>query len=402
LRNAEASPGGRLKPGAGARVAWNEKALEFIVHHETRDHRARSGEIRTTHGSFETPAFMPVGTQGSVKAVSSEELTALGAKIILANTYHLYLRPGHEIVRRLGGLHRFMNWDSSILTDSGGFQVYSLTRLRTISEEGVTFRSHLDGSKHFIGPAEAMEIQEALGADIMMVFDECAPYPCEYEYVKQSVRLTQLWAEKCREMKGQGPQALFGIVQGGMYPDLRERSARGLVDLEFDGYALGGLSVGEDRETRRRVVRETVPYLPKDRPVYLMGVGTPEDIVDAVMLGVDMFDCVMPTRNARNGTLLTRSGKLNIKNARYADEDRPIDGKCRCYTCLHYSRAYLRHLYMARELLAYRLNTIHNLHYYEWLMGRIRQAVREDRFEAFARAFYEERSQKTTEGPKAS
>lgn len=335
---------------------------------------------------------MPVGTQATVKALSPEELTDSGAKIILANTYHLYLRPGHGIVEKLGGLHRFMHWDKAILTDSGGFQVYSLSKLRKISEKGVTFQSHIDGSSHFIGPEEAIKIQKALESDIIMAFDECVSYPAEYEYVQDSVRLTSLWAERCLEEKRGDHQALFGIVQGGMYSDLRERSAKELVGMGFDGYALGGLSVGEDAETRERIIKETVAFLPQDKPVYLMGVGRPEDILEAVMLGVDMFDCVMPTRNARNGTLFTSRGKLVIKNSQYVDDERPIEEGCRCYTCSHYSRAYLRHLYMANELLAYRLNSIHNVHYYTNFMADIRNAIRGDRIQKFREDFYKLRN----------
>jgi len=336
---------------------------------------------------------MPVGTQGSVKAVSSEDMEEMGIKIILANTYHLYLRPGHRIVEKLGGLHRFMNWDRPILTDSGGFQVYSLSKLRTISEEGVTFQSHLDGSPHFIGPKEAMVIQQALGADIIMSFDECAPYPADYEYVRNSVRLTSLWGRRCIDYKERNHQALFGIVQGGMYPDLRELSAAELTQMNFAGYAIGGLSVGEDRGIRQRVIKETVEFLPTDKPVYLMGVGKPEDIIEAVALGVDMFDCVLPTRNARNGTLFTRNGQLSIKNACHTDDDGPVDENCHCYVCTHYSRAYLRHLFMAKELLAYRLNTIHNLYYYDRLMEDIRRAIREGRWDEHRQSFYASQKQ---------
>jgi len=335
---------------------------------------------------------MPVGTQGSVKALSPEDLEEIGARIILSNTYHLYLRPGHGLIEKLGGLHRFMNWSRPILTDSGGFQVYSLSRLRTISDEGVTFQSHLDGSTHFIGPKEAMAIQQALGSDIMMAFDECAPYPADHEYVENSVRLTSLWAERCLEHKKNNRQALFGIVQGGVYRDLREKSARDLVAMDFDGYALGGLSVGEDMETRLRVIKEAIPFLPEDKPVYLMGVGKPEDIVEAALLGVDMFDCVMPTRNARNGTLFTGKGKVVIKNARYTDDTGPVEEGCNCYTCTHFSRAYLRHLFMAREILAYRLNTIHNLSYYMRLMSEIREAIRNGTLEEFRDGFYKQRN----------
>jgi queuine tRNA-ribosyltransferase len=335
---------------------------------------------------------MPVGTQATVKALSPEELVDAGAEIILSNTYHLYLRPGHGIVEKLGGLHRFMHWDRPILTDSGGFQVYSLAKLRKISEKGVTFQSHIDGSSHFIGPEEAIKIQKALGSDIIMAFDECVSYPAEYEYVQDSVRLTSLWAERCLEEKRGDHQALLGIVQGGMYSDLRERSAKELVGMGFDGYALGGLSVGENAEERERVIKETVAYLPEDKPRYLMGVGRPEDILEAVMLGVDMFDCVMPTRNARNGTLFTSTGKLVIKNSQYVEDERPVEEGCGCYACAHYSRAYLRHLFMANELLAYRLNSIHNIHYYLNFMNDIRSAIRDNRIEKFREEFYRKRS----------
>jgi len=363
--------------------------VKFRITHNHATGRARTGEIRTPHGVFETPVFMPVGTQGSVKAVSPEDLTDAGVKVILANTYHLYLRPGHPVIGRLGGLHRFMNWSGPILTDSGGFQVYSLTPLRTLTDQGVTFQSHIDGSRHFIGPEEAIDIQETLGADIIMTFDECAPYPAEHAYVRKSVALTTSWARRCLEQKKRRDQALFGIVQGGVYPDLRERSARELVEMEFDGYALGGLSVGEDRATRQRVIRETMDFLPMEKPVYLMGVGFPEDILEAVTLGVDMFDCVIPTRNARNGTLFTTAGRMTIKNARYTEDNRPVEEGCQCYTCANYSRAYLRHLFMAKEILSYRLNTIHNLAYYSRLMTDIRTAIREDRLTEYRATFYE-------------
>ena len=363
--------------------------MEFKVTHQCPSNKARQGEVTTPHGRFETPVFMPVGTRGSVKALCPEDLERAGVGILLANTYHLYLRPGHGLIERLGGLHRFMSWKGAILTDSGGFQVYSLSKLRKISQQGVTFQSHLDGSTHFIGPREAMDIQKALGADVIMAFDECAPYPADYDYVRNSVRLTSQWAMICRECHTKPSQALFGIVQGGMYLDLREQSAREIVSAGFDGYALGGLSVGEDRGTRLQVVQETVRFLPVEKPRYLMGVGKPEDILDGVMAGIDMFDCVLPTRNARNGALFTKHGPLAIKNACYAEDDRPVDEGCSCYTCTHFSRAYLRHLYMARELLAYRLNTIHNLHYYMGFMAEIRQALHENRFTEFCRAFFE-------------
>ena len=363
--------------------------MEFKVTHTAGDCRARAGIIKTPHGSFETPVFMPVGTQGSVKALSPEDLVNAEAFIILANTYHLYLRPGAKLIGRLGGLHRFMNWNGAILTDSGGFQVYSLARLREISERGVVFRSHIDGSKHLIGPEEAIDIQEALGADIVMAFDECTPYPAQYDYVLNSVKLTSLWARRCMDHRKREDQALFGIVQGGMYKDLREKSAREIVAMDFDGYALGGLSVGEDAETRHRVIDDVIDFLPETAPVYLMGVGKPEDLVEAVRRGVDMFDCVMPTRNARNGALFTTRGSMNIKNARYAEDDKPIDENCSCYTCANYSRAYLRHLYMAREILAYRLNSIHNISYYCRLMSSMRSAIKDNNFDYFCTEFYD-------------
>ncbi|MFP4036081.1 MAG: tRNA guanosine(34) transglycosylase Tgt [Desulfobacteraceae bacterium] len=369
----------------------------FSILDVSRDTAARRGRLLTRRGVVETPVFMPVGTQGSVKAVGSEELEELGARIILANTYHLYLRPGHEVIRRLGGLHRFMSWPGALLTDSGGFQVYSLATLRSVSDQGVLFRSHLDGSRHFLGPEQAMEIQEALDSDIVMALDECVPYPADKARVEQALRRTNLWAARCRE-RGAGPgQALFGIIQGGMYDDLREESAEALVEMDFDGYAVGGLSVGEDKETRERVLARTVPLLPHDRPIYLMGVGAPEDIVEAVCLGVDMFDCVMPTRNARNGTLFTSRGRMSIKSARYACDERPVDEECGCPVCTRYSRAYLRHLFMAKEILAYRLNTIHNLYYYHGLMDSIRAAVSEDSMQEFRKRFYRERDPENSE-----
>ncbi len=380
-----------MKRCSRQRVTEKRADLEFNVIHRDVHCSAKAGEVKTAHGSIPTPVFMPVGTQATVKAVSPEELYEIGASIILANTYHLYLRPGYEVIRRQGGLHAFMNWGRAILTDSGGFQVYSLAALRTVSEKGVLFQSHIDGSRHFIGPEEAIDIQTALGADIIMAFDHVVPYPSDYETVLQSVELTSSWAARSLARKSNEKQSLFGIVQGGAFKELREMSARQLVDMGFDGYALGGLSVGEDEATRARVIGETVPCLPEDKPVYLMGVGKPEDIVEAVLQGVDMFDCVMPTRNARNGSLFTSRGNLNIKNAQYADDQRPIDEDCGCYTCTNYSRAYLRHLYMARELLSYRLNTIHNLAYYCRLMRDIRDAVLNDAFLTFRANFYEQR-----------
>jgi queuine tRNA-ribosyltransferase len=349
-----------------------------------RDSRtpARIGRIITPHGEFTTPVFMPVGTQASVKTVTPEELLACRVEIVLANTYHLYLRPTHTLIRDLGGLHRFMHWDRPILTDSGGFQVYSLASLRKLSAEGVVFQSHLDGSRHLLTPEKAVEIQEALGSDIAMVLDECVPYPATYDYALTSQELTTRWARRARTAHHRADQALFGIVQGGMYPDLRAKSAGDLVELGLDGYALGGFSVGETKRLMYDLIAHTAACLPAEKPRYLMGVGTPADLVNCAKLGVDMFDCVMPTRNARNGYLFTRQGKLIIKNARYAQDPRPIDPECCCYTCQHYSRAYLRHLFVADELLAPRLNTIHNLHYYMEVMHIIRAAIAEGRLDA--------------------
>ena len=349
----------------------------------------RLGLIKTARGVIETPAFMPVGTLGTVKAMTPEELTDLGAQIILGNTYHLYLRPGHELIRDLGGLHKFMHWDKPILTDSGGFQVFSLGKLRKISEEGVSFSSHLDGSKHFLSPEKAIEIQLALGSDIMMVLDECTPYPATKKYTEDSLSLTTRWARRCKDVpRGEG-NALFGIVQGGTFPELRQRSAAEIVGIGFDGYAVGGLSVGEETSIMYDMLDSCIDLLPVGKPRYLMGVGTPENLVESVARGVDIFDCVMPTRNARNGTLFTKHGKLVIKNLRYRADPLPPEEGCGCYTCLNYSRAYLRHLYMSREILSSRLNTIHNLYYYTLLMEDMRRAVSEGIFDDFRRKFHE-------------
>jgi queuine tRNA-ribosyltransferase len=344
--------------------------------------------METLRGVVETPIFMPVGTQATVKAMTPEELRQVGASIILANTYHLFIRPGHELIGRRGGLHRFMHWDGPILTDSGGFQVFSLGDLRKISEEGVTFQSHLDGSRHVITPERAIAIQETLGADIMMCFDECPPYPAERSYVDASTARTGRWARRCKEARTREDLALFGIVQGGMHRDLRERSADEMRSIGFDGYALGGLSVGEEPALRHEVIGWSAPLLPADQPRYVMGIGTPEDLVEAVNAGVDMFDCVMPTRNARNGMLFTSFGRLNIKGAAYAEDDGPVDPACDCYVCRNYSRAYLRHLFRSGEILASRLNTWHNLHYYLSLMAQMRQAIAGDRFGQFRQQFY--------------
>ncbi|QSV45848.1 tRNA guanosine(34) transglycosylase Tgt [Geobacter benzoatilyticus] len=359
-----------------------------------QDGRARLGSLTTSRGTIETPIFMPVGTQATVKAMTPEELTAIGAQIILANTYHLYIRPGHELIGRMGGLHRFMHWDRPILTDSGGFQVFSLNDLRKISEEGVKFQSHLDGSYHFITPESAIGIQEALGSDIAMCFDECTPYPATHDYARRSMEMTTRWARRCKDARTREDQALFGIVQGGMYRDLREQSAAELREIGFDGYAVGGLSVGEEKELMYEVMEYASPTLPEDRPRYVMGIGAPEDLIEAVWHGFDMFDCVMPTRNARNGMLFTSFGRVNIKGAAYAEDTGPLDPECDCYVCRNYSRAYLRHLYRSGEILSSRLNTYHNLHYYLSLMAQVRAAIAEGRYAEFRREFYAKRELK--------
>jgi queuine tRNA-ribosyltransferase len=342
---------------------------------------ARLGKISTPHGVIHTPAFMPVGTQGTVKSLLPETVRELGAEIILSNTYHLYLRPGHQLIKKLGGLHRFMNWNGPILTDSGGFQVYSLGALRKISEEGVTFQSHIDGSRHFISPEISIEIQEALGSDIVMCFDECTPYPADFDYAQKSLDLTLRWAERSKKAKKENGQALFGIVQGSVYPELRKKAIQEIINTGFDGYALGGLSVGEPIETMLELVAEHAPLLPENAPRYVMGVGTPGDILACVERGIDMFDCVIPTRCARNGLLFTKFGKIVIKNAIFREDENPIDPQCDCYTCRNYSRAYLRHLFMAKEILALVLNTIHNVRHYMALMEEIRSAIEEEKFD---------------------
>ncbi len=351
---------------------------------------ARRGRLKTRRGVIETPVFMPVGTQATVKGILPEALKEIGAQIILGNTYHLFLRPGHELVEQMGGLHDFMNWDRPILTDSGGFQVFSLGDLRSIDEDGVVFQSHLVGSSHKLTPELSIEIQERLGADIIMAFDECIPYPSSREYTADSTALSGRWAKRCKEARNPKDDALlFGIVQGGMFPDLRRQSVDELVRIGFDGYAVGGLSVGEGPDLMYDMIDQTLPHLPAENPRYIMGVGTPENLVEAVSRGADMFDCVMPTRNARNGVLFTSFGKLSIKQARYRDDSQPIDPACSCYVCQHYSRAYLRHLYQSNEILASVLNTHHNLHYYLNLMSQIRQSIENDEFSEFKQRFYQ-------------
>ena len=369
--------------------------FEFSITSRCQKTRARTGVIETARGTVRTPVFMPVGTLGTVKALSPEELVQCGAQIILGNTYHLYLRPGCEVIERFSGLHRFMNWDGPILTDSGGFQVFSLAQLSKVNEEGVAFQSHIDGSSHLLGPEKAVAIQVCLDADIVMCLDQCIAYPAERETAREALELTARWAVRCKkewQLRTDGHQALFGIVQGGMYRELRARSAELTAAIGFDGYAVGGLSVGEPKDQMLEIADQTLPLLPVSQPKYVMGVGTPEDLVELVALGADMFDCVLPTRNARNGQMFTGGGTLNITNARYRTDTEPPDSSCTCYTCRHYSRAYLRHLYMSRELLAYRLNTIHNIHYFLRLAQDMRGAIAEKRFTDFRKEFYRRRA----------
>lgn len=352
---------------------------------------ARLGIVHTPHGSFETPAFMPVGTQATVKTMSPEELKEMGAGIILSNTYHLWLRPGNDVIKEAGGLHKFMNWDRPILTDSGGFQVFSLSEFRKIEEEGVHFRHHLNGSKLFLSPEKAMEIQNDLGSDIMMAFDECPPYPATFEYMKSSVERTSRWAERCLKAHARpDDQGLFGIVQGGEFEELRKQSAKDLVSLDFPGYAIGGLSVGEPKDVMNRALEFTTPLLPENKPRYLMGVGSPDSLIDGAIRGVDMFDCVLPTRIARNGTLMTSEGRLVVKNAKYERDFGPLDPNCDCYACKNYSRAYIRHLIRANETFGIRLTSYHNLHFLLNLMEQIREAIRNDRLGDFREEFFEQ------------
>lgn len=358
-------------------------------------HGARRGQLKLNHGVVETPVFMPVGTYGSVKAMSPHELDDIGAQIVLGNTFHLWLRPGLPVIEAYQGLHDFMGWKKPILTDSGGFQVFSLGKLRKITEEGVKFQSPVNGSHCFLTPEESMRIQSVLNSDIVMIFDECTPYPADKKTAEASMQLSLRWAKRSREAFDQheNPNALFGIVQGGMHESLRDISLQALTEIGFDGYAIGGLSVGEPKNDMARILSHTAPQLPQDKPRYLMGVGTPEDLVHGVSQGIDMFDCVMPTRNARNGWLFTRFGDIKIKNAKYRLDNKPLDETCGCYTCQHFSRGYLHHLHRLGEILGARLNTIHNLYYYQDLMRNIRKAIELDQFAAFVATFHAERAQ---------
>ncbi len=356
------------------------------------DGAARRGALTLAHGTVQTPVFMPVGTYGTVKAMTPDELREVGAEIVLGNTFHLWLRPGLEVIATHGGLHRFMGWDGPILTDSGGFQVFSLDRLRKISEQGVKFASPINGDKLFLTPEESMRIQRVLNSDIVMIFDECTPYPAERKQAADSMQLSLRWATRSKHAHGDNRNAQFGIVQGGMYEDLRDASLAELVNIGFDGYAIGGLSVGEPKADMRRILAHTGPQLPQDKPRYLMGVGTPEDIVQAVQLGIDMFDCVMPTRNARHGILFTRFGDMRIRNARYRNDTSPVDETCHCHTCRHFSRAYLHHLMRCGEILGARLATLHNLHFYQHLMVEMRLDIETGVLDSFVERFHEERA----------
>ena len=359
------------------------KTIEIVK----EEGRARLGVIKTVHGDVETPVFMPVGTHGTVKAITHKELKDIGVKMILANAYHLYLKPGDTLIREMGGIQRFSGWDGPVLTDSGGYQVFSLGVLREIKEDGVMFQSHIDGSKHFFSPEKAIEVQENIGADICMSFDECVPYPSSYEYTSKSVGLTSRWARWCRDSKQNGKNLLFGIIQGGVYKDLRLKSAHDLVNMDFDGYAVGGLSVGEPKGIMWEMVDAVIDLLPREKPRYLMGLGFPEDIIEGIRRGIDMFDCVIPTRLARNGNLFTWDGKINIKNAKYTKDERPVDAECGCYTCKTHSRAYLRHLLVSHELTSFYLNTIHNIYFYADFLEKIRETIRKGVFYAFYESF---------------
>ncbi|EFH92586.1 tRNA-guanine transglycosylase [Finegoldia magna ATCC 53516] len=366
-----------------------ERMFKFTLEKKSSQCKARTGTIETNHGVIKTPVFMPVGTRATVKAMNNDELKSIGSQIILSNTYHLYLKPGQEIIRKADGLHKFMNWDKPILTDSGGFQVFSLSKTRKITEEGVQFRSHIDGSKHFISPEKSMEIQNDLGSDIMMAFDECVPYPASYEYTEDSMKRTLRWLKRCKDYhKNTDKQNLFGIIQGGMYKDLREYSAKNTIDFDLPGYAIGGLSVGEPRDLMIDLLDFTTDFMPENKPRYLMGVGTPDYLFEAVEHGVDMCDCVLPTRIARNGTALTSKGKLVVKNAKYKDDFSPLDENCDCYACKNHTRAYIRHLLNVDEILGARLLSIHNLRFLIKLMENIRKSIEEDRYLEFKDEFY--------------
>ena len=364
-------------------------AVNYELLKECSRTSARLGKLHTPHGTFDTPMFMPVGTQATVKTLSPEELYDMHSQVILSNTYHLFLRPGPELVRKAGGLHKFMNYKKGILTDSGGFQVFSLGAMRKITEEGVTFRSHIDGAKKFLSPEVSVQVQEALGSDIAMAFDECIPYPSDFEYTKTSTQRTSRWAERCLKSHSREDQSLFGIVQGGMYPELRRMSVEQLGELDFAGYGIGGLSVGEPKSLMYDILGRTTELMAKDKARYLMGVGTPDCIVEAVNLGVDMFDCVFPTRVARNGTAMTATGRLVVRNAVYAEDFSPLDEHCSCYTCRNFSRAYIRHLFKAEEILALRLLSIHNLHFLLDFTRQIREAIAQDRFPEFRQRFWD-------------
>lgn len=362
--------------------------FSYELIHTCAQSGARLGVLHTPHGDIQTPIYMPVGTAAVVKAMTSREMEEIGTQILLSNTYHLHLRPGEDLVAEAGGLHRFMDWHKPILTDSGGFQVFSLAGIRTIAEEGVTFQSHLDGSRQFIGPETSMDIQQKLGADIAMAFDVCSPYPCDYDTAKANMERTHRWAQRCKEHHTREDQALFGIVQGAFYKDLRIESAKTLSDMDFIGYGIGGLSVGEPKPIMYEMLEEMMPYMPAHKPRYLMGVGTPDCLIEGVLRGIDMFDCVLATRIARNGTALTSAGRLVVRNARYARDFGPIDPECDCYACTHFSRAYVRHLIKAGEITGGRLLSIHNLRFLIRLMERVRQAIAEDRFLDFRKEFY--------------
>ena len=365
-----------------------EKPFEFELLHVCKQTGARRGRLHTPHGVIETPIFMPVGTQASVKTMSPDELKDCGAQIVLSNTYHLHVRPGEDLIQRAGGLHRFMNWDRPILTDSGGFQVFSLASLRKVEERGVEFRSHLDGSKMFIGPEESIAIQQALGSDIMMQFDECSPYPCDYDRAKGAMHRTLRWLDRCMKAKTSENQALFGIVQGAFYSDLRIECAKEMARLDLPGFGIGGLSVGEPKEVMYDMLEKMMPYMPENKPRYLMGVGSPDCLIEGVLRGVDMFDCVLATRVARNGTVFMHDGRLVVRNAKYAEDFTPLDPDCDCYACRNFTRGYIRHLFKAGEILALRLNSIHNIYFLTHMMTEIREAIEADALLDWANAFY--------------